>query len=98
LKKNYWGWKMLNKKWVEDFFLSLIETGFFEFSKKFIDNRLWFAMGQTIDRQKFAFALNRLNYYFKKNNSNYFIKWNVVIDDFPELKDKINKHLEKKGA
>ena len=89
---------MDNQKWPEEFFNALIKTEFFEFQMSFIENKLWVVLVRTQDRQKFAFSLNRIKYYLKKTSPNFMVKWNVVADDFPELKDKIKKLLKEKKA
>lgn len=87
---------MLNKKWLEEFFLTLIETGFENFPKDYMYKTLWTALGRPLDRQRFTFALTRIKYYFRIRGGDYTVKWELIKDDFPELKPKIEPYLKKK--
>lgn len=81
--------KSEGQEWSENFFDALIDARADIISKPDLEHKLWLFMNRTNDRQKFGFNLNRIIYYFKVQGSQNTIKWNMVADDFPNLKTRI---------
>lgn len=83
-----------NESWCESFFESLLDIEVVSLSKQELENKLWVALNRTPDRLKFSFALKRITYYFKVEGYQTGVKWNLIGDDFPELKPRIKKLMK----
>lgn len=80
--------------WCERLFDKLADIEAVSLPTLALENQLWAALENTSDRLRFNFALKQIKYYFTENKGVYTIKWKLVAEQFPELKEKIDAAMQ----
>lgn len=80
--------------WCERLFEKLADIEAVSLPTPALENQLWVALENTSDRLRFTFALKQIKYYFDENKGVYTVKWSLVAEQFPQLKQKIDAMIQ----